>query len=484
MTLVEIARIGTDLVAHAFDRAGVERPDVTARPAGPPRLDRLRSSLFQRGVVHEGVRPRVEDVVAERGRLRCVAGDAGHLASMNPVEHALQLRQIHGLFEAVANRLVYQRVIGDLAIARNVLQARGRIRKDRSHEIVRLHALELRRHLAPAAIPRHGERDRRVPAPPGLKDRRIQKRLHQDVAHARRVQVAEHISERERVLRSERQQQRIFGRRGLKLEVELTAESLAQRQRPGAVHSTAEWCVQHELHATGLVEKPLEDERRLRWHDTQHAATVGDVVNRLLGALTAQPGLFDQPIDWSAFAFARARAGYGETRLGREPRVDTSPQLRDGEGQLVAARRRFAEPERNRRRRTLRVADPHGASDYLQDLPRGIAKLKDVAGDALDREVLVHRANERILGLEHDTIVSDLGDRPTRHQRQQTRSASSAQRPVDLVSMHERRSPAPRRRKSIRDHRDDGVEVGARERPVRPRALSEREELILRTAVA
>ena len=166
--------------------AAASSAPTIAGVAGPSRLHGLRSSLLERGVVHEGVWPRVEDVVAERGRLGRVARDAGHLAAMDPLEHALQLRQIHGFFEAVANRLVDERVIGNLAIAWNVLQAGGGIREDRGHEIVGLHALQLRRHLASAAVARHGERDRRVPAPPGLKDRRIEKRLHQDVAHASR----------------------------------------------------------------------------------------------------------------------------------------------------------------------------------------------------------------------------------------------------------------------------------------------------------
>ena len=89
------------------------------------------------------------------------------------------------------------------------------------------------------------------------------------------------------MLRAERQQHRVLGRRGLQLEVELTAEPLAQRQRPGAIHAAAEWRVQHELHAAGLVEEALEDERRLRRHDAEHAAAVGDVVDRLLRGFPA-----------------------------------------------------------------------------------------------------------------------------------------------------------------------------------------------------
>jgi hypothetical protein len=54
--------------------------------------------------------------------------------------------------------------------------------KHRGHQIVSLHALKLWRHLAPAAAPRHRKRDRRVPAPARLEHRRVEKRLHEDVA--------------------------------------------------------------------------------------------------------------------------------------------------------------------------------------------------------------------------------------------------------------------------------------------------------------
>ena len=151
---------------------------------------------------------------------------------MDATEDALQRCEVHRLFEAVADRLVDQRMIGNLAIARDVLEARGRVRKHRGHQIVGLHALQLRRHLASAAAARHGQRDRRVPAPARLEHRRVEKRLHEDVAHGRRMQIAEHVRERERMLRTERQQQRVLGGRRLQLEVELAAEALAQRERP------------------------------------------------------------------------------------------------------------------------------------------------------------------------------------------------------------------------------------------------------------
>ena len=74
-------------------------------------------------------------------------------------------------------------------------------------------------------------------------------------------------------------------------------------------------------------------------------------------------------------------------------------QLAHRARELIAARGRLAEPERDRRRRALRVGHAHGAGGDLQDLPRRVAELEDVARGALDGEVLVERADERVVAL-------------------------------------------------------------------------------------
>ena len=80
---------------------------------------------------------------------------------------------------------------------------------------------------------------------------------------------AQHLEdglEREAVLRAEREQDAVVGRRRLQLEVEGAAEALAQRHAPGAVDAAAERRVDDELHAARLVEEPLGDDARLRRH--------------------------------------------------------------------------------------------------------------------------------------------------------------------------------------------------------------------------
>ena len=106
-----------------------------------------------------------------------------------------------------------------------------------------------------------------------------------------------------------------------------------------------------------------------------------------------------------------------------QPPIDLGAQIADRARQLVAPRRRLAEPERNRRRRALRVGDAHVAAGHLQDPPRRVAQLEDVAGVALDREVLVQRADER--------VVRDRGRRGSRRPpgwRRRTSARAAARR--------------------------------------------------------
>src|SRR5205085_8455953 len=109
----------------------------------------------------------------------------------------------------------------------------------------------------------------------------------------------------------------------------------------------------------------------------------------------------------------------------------TGSQLAHGARQLVAARGRFAQPERNGRRRAVRVRHAHRSRADLQDLPRGVAELEDVAGVALDGEVFVERADEGVVALENDAVVGDLGDDAARGDGEHARAAAAADSGVD-----------------------------------------------------
>ncbi len=94
---------------------------------------------------------------------------------------------------------------------------------------------------------------------------------------------------------AEREHDRVLGRRRLQLEVELAAETLAQRQPPGAIETTAEGGVQHQLHAPGLIEESLQHQVLLRRHHAEGRLPGRQIVDDLLGRAVAETNLINQP---------------------------------------------------------------------------------------------------------------------------------------------------------------------------------------------
>ena len=145
--------------------------------------------------------------------------------------------------------------------------------------------------------------------------------------------------------------------------------------------------------------------------------------------------------------------------------------------QLVGAAGRLAEPERDIGRHALRVLDPHRAALDPQDAVGGIAELEDVAGHALDREILVDRADYLILGLEQHLIVRIVRDRAAGGQRGQPSAAPAAQLMVHRIIVNESPPPAAARAEPVGQHRHHRGEILARQRAVRPSAAHERVEV-------
>ena len=258
--LVGVRGLGPGFGAHASDRLGIEPAEVGRvlgrQPA--PAHHGLGAALLERRVVEIGVRPGREHLERERRGLGQVARDDLDRARLERGQQPLQALDVHRVVQAVGDRLADQRVVGDLALADDVLQAGELVGEDRRDQVLGVHARELRRHLAAAAEARQRERHRRDPAPAGDEHRRIEQRLDQQRPDARRMQVARDLGELEAVRRGQRQDDVVLGRGRLQLEIELAAEALAQRQPPGAVDPAAERRMDHELHAAGFVEEALE----------------------------------------------------------------------------------------------------------------------------------------------------------------------------------------------------------------------------------
>ena len=133
--------------------SGSSRPRSAAEAGSSQRrLDhRAGASLLERRIVQEGIGLGVQDLLGERRGLGQITGDDPRLAARDLPEQAFQPLDIHGLAEAVAQGLLDQGVVRDLAPAGHVLETGGLIREHRGQEVVGQDALELRPDLVCAA---------------------------------------------------------------------------------------------------------------------------------------------------------------------------------------------------------------------------------------------------------------------------------------------------------------------------------------------
>ena len=106
---------------------------------------------------------------------------------------------------------------------------------------------------------------------------------------------------------------------------------------------------------------------------------------------------------------------------------------------LARARRRFAEPEGDRRRLAGRVGDAHRSRLDLQHAPRCIAQLEYVADVRLDGEILVERADVYALGLEQHAVLAGVGNRTAGGEGGDARALGGADPTAHPVAMEQRR---------------------------------------------
>ena len=329
--------------------------------------------------------------------------------------------RVERLVQGVVDGLAHDQVVGDLDRADLVVLARRRAGEHRGHEVVGLHALDRWRVLPAAPETEHEQRPVEVPPPAGEEHRRVEDRVLERVVDGVAAHVARDLFEWERVVRPERQHDRVVGGRRLQLEVERAAELLAQRDPERPVDAPAVRRVDHELHAARLVEEALEHEVLQGGHHAQHRAPDREVVDDHRRGFLVHARVLAHPRP-CAVGIAR-----------REQDVDARTQHRHLFRELVGARRCLTEPERHGGRGITRVAHPHDPGLDAADLPRVGAEQEDVARHRLDGPVFVDGADERVVGLRDDAVVAGLGDRAARRERGDARALARPHLLVDRV---------------------------------------------------
>ncbi|CRM09569.1 hypothetical protein [Pseudomonas sp. 58 R 3] len=262
MHFIQAIGRGPGFFTHAGNGFGVQRAEVvgTLRVAPATVEHGLGTALFQWRVVEKGVGPRAENFGGHgRGR-RQVAADQAHFAALHAPQQLQPTFAVHGFVQAVVEGLLHQRVFGHFALASKVFQAGNLVGKHAGDQVFAFHALDLRRHLAPAGVARQRQGHTGIPAPPYAKQRRIQHGLDQQVLGAVAVHIAPHLIQLKTVAGGQRQHDCILTGGRLQFKVERAAKTLAQCQAPRAVDAAAERRVDDQLSAAGLVEKPLHDQ--------------------------------------------------------------------------------------------------------------------------------------------------------------------------------------------------------------------------------
>src|SRR5262249_48717540 len=127
---------------------------------------RTSPSFFQRCVIEEGIGSGVQNLLSKRRRLNEIASNQSFLASLDGGEKGFQALNIHGFFETVPNRLVYQRVVGNLYVtALKIFRAGYLVRENGRKQLIRIHPLQLSRNLFAASSPHYCKRASCVPSP-------------------------------------------------------------------------------------------------------------------------------------------------------------------------------------------------------------------------------------------------------------------------------------------------------------------------------
>ena len=203
------------------------------------------------------------------------------------------------------------------------------------------------------------------------------------------------------------------------------------------------------MHVAGLVEETLQHHGVLGGDHAQGRLCRGQILGQLPGGGGGQMQIVSQPL-----------AGR------RHPLVqffrDGLAQPRYRVGQFIGAPRRLTQPEGQVGRLAAGVFHVDLALFDLQDTVRGIAQLKDIAGHALEGEVLVETADEKTLRQQDHVVVELIGDGAAVGDRHQPRALAAAQHAVHRVAVQIGAAPSAMGGEAVGQHAHHRGEVVAR----------------------
>ncbi len=175
----------------------------------------------------------------------------------------------------------------------------------------------------------------------------------------------------------------------------------------------------HQLHSTAFIEKSFGDDSIFAGHRTERALDRREYIRRLVRRRDDRASI---RVHQHRYADRRDSAISSRRR-------DTSVR------KLARAAGRFAAPERNRRRRAMRIFHAHAAGLDAADTPGRRSEQKHIAGHALHREIFVERSDHRAFRLHHHLILRRFRNRAAGGDRHQPRAAPPAHAMIHLIAM-------------------------------------------------
>ena len=468
MQLISIPHIRPSLTPYLRDRPRIQPAHFLQHRLRqhPPHLHRACPPFLERRVIEIRIRIRIQNFMRELRRHRSIHRQHTNLSRSHPAQHRLQSFNVHRLGEHIFHHFAHQRMIRNLPLPINILEARCCIRKHRGQQVIRPHPLNLRRNLLAILETQQRQRSVCIPPPARPKNRRIQRRLLQNRLHRIRIQKVKNVPQRKAVLLRQRNVEPVVGSRRLQLKIESHAEPFAQRQSPGFVDPPAKRRVDHQLHSAALIKESLRDNRLLRRHRAQHHPPLQDVLNRLLGARIIQPAFFLQPRHcYRDFRLSRRES---HRRRPRQHLADHLPQLSHMLRQFLSPRRSLPAPEWHARRRSVRIVHQHPPVIRLNAMndPRRIPQQHDVAAITLNCKILIDRADHRAILLSHNRVQRIVRNRPAAGDRRQPRPPPRPQSLIHPIAMNVRPIPPPARRNPLRQHLENRIKCFTRKIPI------------------
>ena len=208
------------------------------------------------------------------------------------------------------------------------------------------------------------------------------------------------------------------------------------------------------VHVAQLVEEALD-------HVASHARQRAQCGPRSLEILHRLAGGFRRPAGDGCEPGNRVLVP-GQTRF------HAVEKFRDPPRQFRAAPRRFPEPERDGGRRSLRVLGVYLSGSDPLDPVGGVAELKDVPGQTLERKVLVQGADARFRGHQQHVVIELVRNRPAVGQSGDAGRAPRPQQPLHAVEMQVGAGPPAPRGVTVRQHPGHAGKALAIQFAVRP----------------